>query len=70
MKFILSLLFCKFTHLYHIMNKIDFERSIKFMNAFVIIILTFLSVISWEAFLKTKQIKAIQISKKNNFVSP
>lgn len=54
MKFILSLLFCKFTHLYHIINKINFERSIKFMNAFVIIILTFLSVISWEAFFKDK----------------
>lgn len=54
MKFILSLLFWKSTHVYHIMNKINSERSLKVMKALIIIVLTFLSVIRWEAVFKDK----------------
>ncbi|MEM5608701.1 hypothetical protein AAHH69_06985 [Bacillus toyonensis] len=39
------------------------------MRAFIIIALTFLSVISWDAFLKIKVTKTIQLNKKPSLLT-
>lgn len=39
------------------------------MRAFIIIALTFLSIISWDAFLKIKVMRTIQLNKNPSFLT-